>query len=379
MKIKIGILALLLTNSIWAQQKETVHSIIVELHETSWYKTQQKLWGDETVSNDKNVDAWMNFYSATRALRILSEAGSEEHQAYLDKCAKIAKDAYKSVPETFEGNYIVHWDGGLEDDKFKYLLKAYEIDPSNPMTYDALMTEYELKRDMVKVKEMCLKMYEANSYPPGLMSIAYNVLAELDENAVIFTGGDNDTYPLWIVQHALGFRKDVTVLNTYLAKVEGYAPLICAEIGLPTFKYDQENKNDQELYDHFFKNTKGIPVYAISCSAHQFKAPETYDNFYLTGLAYRYSEENIDNLSLIRRNFEKRYLLDYLKVKTSNHIADERANVFAGFYINGLIKLYSQYKLSEEIAKMNELLELLEIIGERTGKGNDIEKLLEGC
>lgn len=379
MKIRIGIITLLLTNSIWAQQKETVHSVIVELHETSWYDTQQKLWGDETVSNEKNAEAWMNYYSATRALRILSEAGSEENQTYLDKCAKIAKDAYNSVPETFEGNYIVQWEGGLGEDKFKYLLKAYEIDPSNPLTYDALMTEYELKREMAKVEEMCVKMYEANAYPPGLISIAYNVLAELDENAVIFTNGDNNTYPLWIVQYALGFRKDVTVLNTHLAKVEGYTPSICKEIGLPTFEYDQKKKNDQELYDHFFKNTKGIPVYAISSSVNQFKDSESLDNFYLTGLAYRYSEVNIDNLSLIRRNFEKRYLLDYLKLKTSNHNADERANAFAGFYINGMIKLYCHYKLSEETAKMNELMELLKIIGERMSIEEEIEKLLEGC
>lgn len=46
---------------------------------------------------------------------------------------------------------------------------------------------------------------------------AKNFLASLAPNAILYTGGDNDTFPLWYVQDVEGFRTDtrVTVLSYY--------------------------------------------------------------------------------------------------------------------------------------------------------------------
>jgi hypothetical protein len=293
-----------------------------------------------------------------------------EESKYLKEADDIMNLIAKAIPNTY--TYYIFYKNGQPGNSERYaaLQKAYEIEPDNPDTYDELVIYYETHQISEKRKEINNRWYISNDLSSGILNYNYNALMSMRTGGVILTFGDNDTFPVWMLQDALGIRTDITVLNVSLLAIPEYRNLMFKKLGIPLLEKEYPDgasqESEKEIIDYIITSKPdSLPLYISTSAWKQFDKYEK--DMYIIGLVSEYSKENIDNIALLKNNFENNYALDYITNQFNYDIGRTmvaRTNVN---YLPGIIKLYQHYVLSGDKEKAGQYMKLGMTIADQVG------------
>ncbi len=206
-----------------------------ELFFSKKFAEAEKAYRKIVESDAKCVDAVIG---VGRALR---------YQGKLDMAAKEFKKAYemdKSYPLAvlFYGEALIPWYGmapadvsqsNLVDRGIGYLEEALKTNPGLVEAHLSLWPAYLCAGDFEKANAQLKALIEKNYFPKPVLDFGYNLLAGADKDAIIFTNGDMDTYPLLALQQGKGIRTDVRVVNVNLLNLPWYAKYVRDQLGVP--------------------------------------------------------------------------------------------------------------------------------------------------
>ena len=88
---RLFVLFLLLPLASWAEAPEKILPKTLVLKSVSWYESQATAWREEISRNQRNAEAWLNYYAA-------SYFGQQPQ----DQLNRLVQSMEESVPGTFE-------------------------------------------------------------------------------------------------------------------------------------------------------------------------------------------------------------------------------------------------------------------------------------
>ena len=202
-----------------------------------WYKDVIDSLGNKPVLSDTQLYALDKAY-----FNHLTAAFGNQYGDYI----KTDVLSEKIVPNTFSQDDLAE----LRKRYDRLIKTTQRMQAQNPdfetfigsltMQYSNDVMDMFMRMYLYQNKEEADKYLEKDLYDPYILDYAKYNLFSCPPNAILFTNGDNDTYPLWYAQYALGVRTDVAVINRSLLNYREYASMI-RKYGIVNYITKEEN------------------------------------------------------------------------------------------------------------------------------------------
>lgn len=385
-KYTVLLFLFLLPTSLLLRAQETVHPITTVERDDDFYKTQMGLWKKVTEREPHNAAAWQNYYHAARYYQFPAIFRDSSYRKEVDQ---IVEAMGRAIPETFEYHYIYAWHQGFGDDNFDHLMKAYRLDSTRPKIIEDLFTHYHARAEWDKAAHFMRRWHSLRTMPPQLLHFCYNMLACTEENGVLFLSGDNDSYPTWMLQTAMGVRTDVAALNLYVLMDPDYARKALQLHGLKVedsaFQWlDRSSKdlwkNMVRFVRHIAEQNPGRKVY-LPVAMQQEVIDALEEDLYVVGPIFQYSPQRFDNIATLKRNWKYKLQLDYIDFTPYGdgyNYSPEGLPYTLLVYLYPAAALYLHYEASGEVQQAEEVLAFAQKISQMIGKPDHYKAFIKG-
>jgi hypothetical protein len=199
-------------------------------------------------------DAFPSEYSYANWMYAARYADDKDYWELLDK----GLEKYPANPTLLYLKGLEHHGERDDIEGRRYMEKAAALDPSYADPWFALIPTYMAAGEEDKIDNALHKILESGIIQDEVMDFCYNIMVSMDNRGIIITNGDNDTYPIWIMQRLLKIRPDVTVLNRSLLNTDWY-PIYMIEHGAPVFTDKEEVANIRELIKKWMDDKSFTP------------------------------------------------------------------------------------------------------------------------
>jgi len=397
--VPIILIAVFSTVTAWAQTERpaSIEALRSE-HDAQWYAHQTALWEKEVQKNPNDDEAWYYWFTFTKSKFTNVPARDVDLDAMAKEMAAIANRLHKERPNSF-ARYIIdfnyssmfrNWPDYLDelvimsktpdaaklDDIQDNMLKAIKMRPDFEPMYPGYVA-YLVKTGRTDLMTDILKRwYNTGSYSYTMLSYAYNCMAGMEENGILFVSGEEETFACLLVQYGKGLFQDRLIINLNLLQEPDYLEYICNLLGVeatqpPADKTNIDYMNPwRENLIFSIAHTSKRPVYFTS-----YYIPEIFKNFlYSEGLVTKYSTKRYDNLAVKRRNYESVYLTDYMyETFVPDTFLDERIYTLNLNFIPCFKSLLDFYKAQGMKAEYDRLRNLMVRIVENCCRMKDVD------